>query len=180
MLGIARDGVVPGRDINAAIGQLGGRETDVPEVSCSIQGLVTFSHLLHVIDLGLRPDGRRFLAQSPWKVSSPRPSDLGPVVASARPARKGLPGGLGAAGGKPEPIRGTRVRPPGAPDCLSTCLGVCCLSVCLSVCLCVFLSVCMSVCLSVCPSVFLSVSVCLAFCFFPACLSVCLCRIQRS
>ena len=92
-------------------------------------------------------------------VGRPRPSDLGPIVPSARPARIALPGGRGAAGGEREAIHGTLVPPPGAPELSSTYLFVCFLYVFRSFCLClyVWLSVSvMCVCLSVCLSLWFS------------------------
>ena len=148
MFGIARDGVnivVPAREINAAIAQLGERQTEDLKVPGSIPGLGTFAQLLPVLNSGSHPDGGQFLVQSPRKVSFPPPSGLGPIVLAARPARIGLSGGGGASGGEPEPIRGTWVRSPGAPGFLSTCLCAWCLSVCLSFCLCLCVWLCVSV-----------------------------------
>ena len=148
MFGIARDGVdrvVPAREINAAIAQLGERQTEDLKVPGSIPGLGIFARLLPVLDSDSHPDGGQFLVQSPRKVSFPRPSGVGPIVLAARPARIELSGGGGASGGEPEPIRGTWVQSPGAPGFLSTCLCACCLSVCLSFCLCLRVWLCVSV-----------------------------------
>ena len=60
MFGIAHDGVVLSREINAAIAQMGERQTE----DLKVPG--TFAQLLPVLDPVLHPDGGRFLVRPSW------------------------------------------------------------------------------------------------------------------